>query len=188
MTKRIVAGIDYSMSSPAICVHTGNSWSIENCTFYFLTAKRRSVVKTWPFFSDEHKDYFCQQERFDNISEWAVSCVPRGSEVYMEGYSYASTGVVFDIAENTGLLKHKFWEIAQPIIVFSPPSIKKFATGKGNANKELMFDAFIKETGKKFDVLLNCKVGNSPLSDVVDAYYVAKFGFNSTKQTSTNRK
>lgn len=188
MTDRIVVGIDYSMSSPAICVHRGNTWSIDNCTFHFLTSRRKCVVKSWPFFSDEHKDFFCQQERFDNISEWAVSCIPRSAEVYMEGYSYGSTGVVFDIAENTGLLKHRLWEIAQPVIVFSPPSIKKFATGKGNANKDLMYDAFAKETKTKFDSALACKVGTSPLSDVVDSYYVAKFGFNSTKETTTKRK
>lgn len=177
MSNRIVAGIDYSMSSPAICIHRGDAWSLRNCTFYFLTSKKKHVIKNGTFFGDQHKPFFSQEERFDNISEWAVSCIPRGSSIFIEGYSYASTGVVFDIAENTGLLKHKLWEIAQPVTVFSPPSIKKFATGKGNANKEAMYAAFSQETNQRFDAILDCKIGNSPLSDVVDAYYVAKLGF-----------
>ena len=27
-----VAGVDYSLSSPAICVHEGEEWSYDNCT------------------------------------------------------------------------------------------------------------------------------------------------------------
>ena len=30
-----VAGVDYSLSSPAICVHEGEEWSYDNCTFYY---------------------------------------------------------------------------------------------------------------------------------------------------------
>jgi len=56
--------------------------------------------------------------------------------------------------------------------------IKKYATDKGNANKELMVEAFERET--KVDIREKCGIINkqwNPISDIVDSYYIAKFGF-----------
>ena len=178
MTNLVVTGIDYSMSSPSICVHVGKTWCLTNCKFYFLTSKKKHIFNSTAFCGEMHKDYSSQEERFDNISEWAVNVIPRDAKVFMEGYSYASSGVVFDIAENTGLLKHKLWTFAQEIVLFSPPSIKKFASGKGNSNKIAMFDAFLKETCFDLQKTFSCNIGDSPMSDIIDSYYVAKLGFN----------
>ena len=52
---------------------------------------------------------------------------------------------VRSIAENTGLLKHKLYKIKVPTKPVPPTVIKKYATGKGNANKELMYEAFCAE-------------------------------------------
>jgi len=57
-----------------------------------------------------------------------------------------------------------------------PPSIiKKYATGKGNANKELMYEAFYNETKVDLQNILNCSITN-PLTDIVDAYFICKYG------------
>jgi Holliday junction resolvasome RuvABC endonuclease subunit len=56
-----------------------------------------------------------------------------------------------------------------------PTQIKKFATGKGNANKELMQDSFVKETGVDMKKLLTMTEKQwNPSSDIIDAYYIAK--------------
>ena len=56
-----------------------------------------------------------------------------------------------------------------------PPSvIKKFATGKGNANKELMLDAFEKDTGTNLAQVFDT-TSKSPVSDVADAYFICKY-------------
>jgi hypothetical protein len=54
--------------------------------------------------------------------------------------------------------------------------IKKFATGKGNATKDSMYEAYLKETGLDLIKILtpNCKLG-SPITDIVDAWYLAKY-------------
>ena len=60
----------------------------------------------------------------------------------------------------------------------APTTIKKFATGKGNANKEKLYDAFVEETG--IDIRKTLDISNkswNPVSDIVDAYYIAKYGF-----------
>jgi len=53
-------------------------------------------------------------------------------------------------------------------------------TGKGNADKDMMYESFSKETNtdlkKIFDTV---KVGN-PISDIVDSYYIAKVGYENS--------
>ena len=61
-----------------------------------------------------------------------------------------------------------------------PSVVKKGATGKGNADKDLMYESFSKETNtdlkKIFDVE---KIGN-PVSDIVDSFYIAKVGYENS--------
>lgn len=173
----IVVGIDYSMSSPAICVHHGKEWSINNCKFYFLTARKKCVFPSSVFYGTLHKEYTTQEERFHNIASWTISNIPPSAKIGIEGYAYASKGVVFDIGENTGLLKHLLWKKKLPFSVFSPPSIKKFATGKGNANKLAMYHSFVAETDMDISSKIHCNEGDSPMSDIIDSYYIAKQTF-----------
>lgn len=176
-----IVGIDYSMTSPSICVHSGNIWSLSNCKFYFLTKKKKNIINSDLFVGELQPKFLSQEERFDFISNWANSLIPKNSIIFLEGYSYSSKGVVFDIGENTGLLKHKIWTRNIKINSISPSSIKKFATGKGNANKLLMYENFIEETEFDISSKIDCHEGESPMSDIIDSYYIAKFGFNQIK-------
>ena len=95
--------------------------------------------------------------------------------IQIEDYSYGSTGRVFHIAENLGLLKYKLkMECGWDYTLLPPSVIKKHATGKGNANKDLMLHAFEEEThtnlGKVFDT-----TSKSPISDIADAYFICKY-------------
>ena len=87
---------------------------------------------------------------------------------------------VRSIAENTGLLKHKMWKNKIPFKSFPPTVIKKFATGKGNANKEVMYEAFVDElltpTDLKERLTPKATKVRNPISDLVDAYFIAKCG------------
>jgi len=65
------------------------------------------------------------------------------------------------------------------VITVAPTAIKKFATGKGNANKEKMQDAFINETGVNLKEQLNMTEKQwNPSSDIIDAYYVCKYAIH----------
>lgn len=58
-----------------------------------------------------------------------------------------------------------------PVVVVSPNSVKKIATGKGNSNKQQMVDILPDSVKKKFDAL---KVRKSTgLYDLTDAYWIA---------------
>lgn len=173
------------MTSPAICVHRagwGEPFSFSNCRFYFVTDRKRCIVSDKFFFGFSHEDYLCQEQRFDNLAAWAVHKIDPEAEVYIEGYAFGAKGQVFNIGENTGALKKKIWErkgySPQSYTAFTPGTIKKFAAGKGNADKVMMHEAFVKETAIKLDVHFGVNPGDSPISDIVDAYYICKFGYN----------
>lgn len=183
----ITIGIDYSMSSPAIAIHSGDVWSFDSCKFYFLTSVKKFEIKTERIESTLYKTWQSNEERFDHISSWALKIIQpyKHAHIFIEDYAFAAKGVVFHIGECAGTLKHKLWLNGHKYTTFSPPSIKKFASGKGNSNKIAMHNAFIQETAFSIDAHLACKVGDSPASDIIDAYYVAKCGF-STRTTKTS--
>ena len=99
--------------------------------------------------------------------------------VYLEDYAFAATGRVFNIAENTGILKHYLKKNKFNFETIPPSVIKNISTGKGNANKELMYETFLAETNVDLQSLLtpnSTKIVN-PVSDIVDSYYICKAGF-----------
>lgn len=183
----VSCGIDYSMSSPAITIHIGEEWNYKNCLFFYLTDRKKSIVwKPKLILGKQHMHYIGDQERYHNIAEWAASIITEysPSKVYIEGYSYGSKGKLGNIGECTGVLKHKIWELHIPIETVPPTVIKKFGSGKGTADKILMWESFFKETGLELDKLLETRgiKEMSPTADVVDSYYVAKYGFHLEKK------
>ena len=184
----MVIGIDYSLTSPAMCVMVGPTY--DKCMFYYLTSNKKMVGNFGNAIGYEHKEYFSEQERYDNIAEFFLNKIPlRPSipQVFIEDYSFGSTGRVFHIAENCGLLKYKLWEIGLRFTTFAPSAIKKFATGKGNADKQKMYDTFSEETGQNL-IQFYSKTGTlgSPVTDIVDSYYIAKLGFSTLNKDVKN--
>ena len=175
-----IAGIDYSLTSPSLCVHEGKNWSYNNCTFYYLTANKKLEIYNKNIKGELHKEYDTPSQRYDNIASWLIKNLNNRdvTNVYLEGYAYASTGLVFQIAENTGILKDRLWKMKVMTTVVPPTVIKKFSTGKGNANKELIQETFIRETGVDIKALTGQTLKQwNPSSDIIDSYYICKYGF-----------
>jgi hypothetical protein len=67
-----------------------------------------------------------------------------------------------------------------PFVSIPPTVIKKFATGKGTANKDIMYEAFQAELltppNLKESLIPKAKNIISPVSDIVDSYFIAKYG------------
>ena len=184
--QQTIVGIDYSLNSPAICI-AGDDFDFDKCSFHFLTSKKKHIGKFGKnIFGYEHKEYNTPIERFTNISTWALDIIHKHksdtAKVFIEGYSFGSKGqAVFQIAENCGILKYRLQ--LSPSILYDtvvPSVVKKFASGKGNADKQLMYDSFIKHT--KQDLLKMFDMGklNNPVTDIVDSYYIAKVGYENS--------
>jgi len=180
----VTIGIDYSLTSPAMCIMSEPK--IEKCVFYFLTNNKKLVGNFDNAIGFLHKEHYCEQERYDNIAEFflnKIPTVPGPPTIFIEDYSFGSTGRVFNIAENAGLLKNKLWEIGLKFTTVPPTVIKKFATGKGNADKVKMCEQFYNETGKNYNMLLNKNLTlGSPVTDIVDSFYIAKYAYQKVNQ------
>ena len=72
------------------------------------------------------------------------------------------------------------WKNKLTFKTFPPTVIKKFATGKGNSNKEQMYEAFVDELLTPDDLkerlTPKAKKVINPISDIVDSYFIAKAG------------
>lgn len=174
MTSNMIAGIDYSMTSPAICVYDRSKpFAFESCLFFvYSDIKKLANVYGRNLFVSRHGIYTSEQERFDLISEWAMAILLKFNiaEVCMEGYSMGSSGRVFNIAENGGLLKHKMWKEGIRFECPAPTQVKKLFSGKGNAKKEEMHAAFEEKTNISIISILNMKPDASPVADIVDSF------------------
>ena len=180
MKKTKTIGVDYSLTSPAICVCVG-SYKFENCKIYYLTNVKKYEGN---FYNGQingrlHLPYTTETQRHDQISDWATDIINGyTNNIFIEGYSYGSKGLVFNLAENMGALKHKLYKLNKIFESIVPGQVKKNATGKGNADKLKMYEQFVKDTGvdliKEFD---QSKL-NNPVTDIVDSYYVGKAGYD----------
>ena len=181
----MIVGIDYSLTSPAITIHYGTEWNCNNINHYCI-ANNNNQRQRWSTIQNVnvslYPKYNDNLERYEALAEWVIDNVvtpfKRPDFVVLEDYAYAATGRVFNIAENVAILKYKLkkWGIKYHLV--APTVIKKFATDKGNANKELMYENFCKETKTNINLTLSPKsdkIGN-PTSDIVDSYYICKYG------------
>ena len=83
-----------------------------------------------------------------------------------EGYSMGSKGrSVYDIGELGGILKTKAFERGVEVLLVPPASLKQFATGKGNADKDKVIASVASNWGF-----------NIPHNDEADAFALLKFG------------
>ena len=185
--QQTIVGIDYSLNSPAICI-AGDNFDFNKCSFHFLTSKKKHIGKFGKnIFGYEIKDYKTPIERFTNISTWALDIIHKHknntAKVFIEGYSFGSKGqAVFQIAENCGILKYRLQ--MSPSMLYDtivPSVVKKYASGKGNADKQLMYDSFKEHTKQDLMKIFDMQKLNNPVTDIVDSYYIAKVGYENSK-------
>jgi crossover junction endodeoxyribonuclease RuvC len=169
--QMIKCGIDYSMTSPGIAIVDGDIVKM-----FGLSSKKKElgvhqisenitlVIEQYP------SGYTNNIERFKLLSKWITSKIPVDiKEINLEGYSMGSrAGQVFTIAENTTILKLSLLSSGISINIISPTSLKKYATGKGSANKDAMMLSFC----TKFNIN---NPGHSSFNDCVDAYFLSQY-------------
>jgi len=176
------AGIDYSMTSPAICV--GSKLDFDSCKIFYYTTKIKLQGKTGTnIYGMMAPPYEHEMERYHNITEWAMSILLKFkvTEVCLEGYSMGSNGSrVFNIGENTGILKHTLWSKGIKYSTPAPTQVKKHFTGKGNANKDAMHQCFLDKTCVNIAELFGQKTDSNPVSDIVDSYAMFDYGMTNS--------
>jgi len=180
----LTLGLDWSMTCPALAVYSGDkeNFGFDKCFLYYLS--ERKPIQWQNITGRKAVDSTNNEERWNAIAEWMAERVNyhrvdnEPIKAYCEDYSFGSKGRSFHIAENMAITKHFLWKMGAKVVPVSPSVIKKFGSGKGNALKEHMFAAFLQETGHNLMSIFQPKATNvgSPVGDIVDAYYICKFG------------
>ena len=192
-------GIDFSLTSPAMCFHHTDDAKL---SWYYMSTTKSKLKESHNLHSSiidvpksVNQDLLegsidASFDRYNQISEYFMSIIEihKPKHIFLEGYSLGSTGKVFSIAENTAVLKTRLYDKNYYVSVIPPTVVKKFATGKGNASKTIMREKFfeINDIANKrkliepriTDLHKVAKYVNSPMTDLIDAYYICMYGLH----------
>jgi len=148
----IIIGIDPSLTSTGICaMRDGVILSCEAVISKFTGVKRLSDFK------EQLIPKCCYVTDIEDIDEKTV--------VFIEGYSFGSIGRKEFIAELGGTIRLMLYEQEIEFIDVPPTVLKKYITGKGNADKVAMAIAVQKQYGIDF-----------PTTDQTDAFALCQVG------------
>lgn len=178
----IIAGIDYSMNSPSICVwDTETEHKFENLRFFVYTRTKKwegcfgkgnvHISLQEPFESNE--------ERFRRVANWAKAVFRTlgVDAAAIEGYSMSTkdSSRLCQIAEHTGLLKQQMYSLDIPFEIYTPSNVKKCFTGNGAAKKPEMIEQFTKLM--KYNLIQSMDVtakDMKPVDDIADSYAIMR--------------
>lgn len=177
----VYGGIDYSINCPALCVYDDDDgpFSHETCRYWFnqnnISKKEEMLRKAWDVPNIYPQTQFkieAPEERYFVLADWFISIlVLEGVKVVaMEDYALGASGLVFNIAECTGILKTLMHSVGIEVHKYAPTAVKKSFCGKGNAGKDLMVAAYKDKYNVSMENLLHKTGVGSPVSDVVDSH------------------
>lgn len=182
MSKTVYIGVDLSITSPGIsCLDSDG----EILWMNFFASKPKWEGKLDNLITGiPYPEYTCDSERHHKIGSIIVDLIEKEQlngnqvKVCLEGYSYGSTASrLFQIAENGGHFKFLCWQKNIDVLIVAPSAIKKFGTGRGNANKELVYQSFVAKYGIKLHQIFGLKTDKaiSPISDIADSVFMAAY-------------
>ena len=207
----IKIGIDYSLISPAICVYKdgeysfisffddyGKNWQAGKIKAFHYHKELSEFMEMNPYTRHiDKKDYREEQKTkmtaakmiAHKISNRLVELV--GDEeviIGLEGFSYGSiSSSTLDLALFNSFLRIKLLEDfgEDCLVIISPTEGKKNLSGKGNAKKDDMIQAFIENRTNDLDIercpfWKYCKENEldykniKPIDDLVDSYGILR--------------
>lgn len=150
---KIVVGIDLSLTRTAVCLFREDEDEPSNL-----------VVQ-----SDKQGMYRVREIAamvMDHIRMNAGGVMFNELYVFVEGYAFARPQQAHFLGELGGVIRDRLITHGIPYIDVPPTKLKKFVTGKGNANKEQMAVGTYKRWGREFAT-----------NDEVDAFALAMLGW-----------
>lgn len=183
--NNIKIGIDPSINSTGICVNFG-----EYNFYYIISSKMTKKMKEFkhsnitylPYDKLDTKlgDYSDKENsKFSNICsicnkiyDIISSIDPLNEiEVFMEGVSYGSIGsaALVDLCFLNSAIRMTLKKLGVKFTIVSPTSLKKFACSNGQADKEVMIDAW-KRLDKNISNITNIKI-----DDLADSYFLSHY-------------
>ena len=107
--------------------------------------------------------------------------------VFIEGYSFASKGMLFSIGEFCSLLKYQFYKTGVTICEVSPSEWKKEILGNGSSKKDEIYNFHyendLSEILKEFEKMNYIYKKGSFLEDLCDCYSIQKYTLKKFNKT-----
>jgi Holliday junction resolvasome RuvABC endonuclease subunit len=158
-------GIDPSISNTGIVILNNNCEFINWGESHNLVNKK--IIKHCILRYTEITDKIVNliEESLDSATELVIC---------YEDYSFNSTNKSYSLGELGGVLKTALLQqnIPTKLYLVPPSTLKLFATGYGGATKEMMLEAYKKNTPQYV----------VPSGDIIDAYYLAEMACYIKKQ------
>lgn len=177
-----IAGFDISINSPGKVIFDLNEedFCIKSLKYYgFNTIKKRCLNQDNVNIVHVGSDYVKKNifERQDTAYEILMRDMEEVKFVAMEGYSYSSgsSNSLFQIGEYSGGIKKLIYDAGKTIILYSPSTVKKFATGSGAAQKINMKQSMVSNYSQYYPICLETLPQyESPQADLIDAFFLAE--------------
>lgn len=189
-------GIDPSINSTGICIQTYENDLLMYEHFYIikpnkLTKQEQGInIDVFDYIVYEKLDISKNDITNSHIIELNKTknmiCIAKtiidiiqhnvkgNTRVIMEGISYGSsqhTKSIYDLAGLNYLIRYFILNIDNVELMICPPQeIKKFASGKGNSQKDILTEAFL--------ILYSQFSEVKKIDDIVDAYFMCKYANN----------
>ena len=176
----IKIGIDFSLTSPAICVYKngeysfisffndgGKDWKKSKSKSYRYHKELSDIIDVIPYTRKiDDSNYRIEQKTkmadalmiVNIIIEKLKTIIDDDVIIGLEGFSYGSiSSSTLDLAMYNSFLRMKLIENfgSDVLNIVSPTEGKKMLFGKGNANKEDMIQAFIDNRLKDNEIMAN---------------------------------
>jgi Holliday junction resolvasome RuvABC endonuclease subunit len=184
----ITIGLDLSINSTGICIYDTSRLQ----SFYYIISPKftkkastngnahLALIQYEKTTVDSKLDYSVKEElktyNIYNIVHYIkhVLEVWKPNVVTIEGVSFGSTGsaALIDLSGLNYMVRMACIEAQVPnVFIVSPTQNKKFATGNGSAEKDVMISAWQKLEKHMIGVEQYVKV-----DDIADAYFMARYG------------
>lgn len=178
----VIIGIDPSINSTGICVVCGDT-----CKYYMIVSKmtkkmtqfKSQFVKIFPYEKNIAKDLEYKDKEISKTNNIYQICniidriveIYRPSMVLMEGISYGSTqgAALVDLAGLNYAIRMVLKKYNIPFEIIPPTSVKKFAVSIGNAEKDIIIDAW-----KRLDPKIS-NIKDIKIDDLADSYFIAHY-------------
>ncbi len=152
ITKKVIMGLDLSLNGTGVAIFSG-----------VKTIETSSIVITPKMVKEGMRGMrrlrHVLSVLMDVVDEYGVT------HVVMEGYAYAASGKVFDIAELGGCVKLGLLSRKIHLELLPPAQVKQWVSGNGQTQKDKMLVEAFKLWGIDFDN-----------SDEMDAHALATVG------------
>ena len=189
----ITIGIDPSLNSTGVCVNVNGK-----CKYYIITSKmtkkmsafKSEYIQYLPYNKqdtnkklNEYADIeYNKAQNIYNICnrirtiikanvEWHAEDNLNNCEIFMEGVSYGSIGsaALVDLSGLNFAIRNVLLDLGVKFTIVSPSQNKKFATGNGAADKELMIYSWLKVEKHLKDIT------EIKIDDLADAYFLSNY-------------